>query len=448
MKTQSFLIVAAILISAGPGSAGESGSIVPCRQIVNDALAHSIQLQMTEQEVHAADARQAQAKAQGWAVLDVQAAASHYEGLEQSMLGPQLIIPLIDDRYNASIGLTQPVFTGGRIHAQKTGADFQKKAADHSQAAATADLILQAQTVYWNWAKAFHSVEVFKDALKRIEAHTADVRNQRDAGMATDNDKLAAEVLLDQTRLRLEEASRRVEMARAQIAFLTGYELKTEAAPEQAIPKTQGPISTERALVQTAVANREETSARQLETKASEAMVKAARADAKPQLFLSARYEQARPNMLDFPPADEWKDDWFAGVAMTWTLFDWGLVQARAREASARLAQARLRQQLQDEQITLEVKEARINLQNAIDRMGVTEHAENSARQNLATATDLWKNGMARHSDVLDAQAELTDAENERILARVDSVLADAALDHAVGSTRNAPKSSGGTGEK
>ena len=97
MKTRSLSLIAAIWISAGPGWAGGSGTVVPCRQIVNDALAHSVQLQMAEQEVQAAAAHQTQANAQGLAGLDVQAAASHYEGLEQSVLGPQLIIPLIDD---------------------------------------------------------------------------------------------------------------------------------------------------------------------------------------------------------------------------------------------------------------------------------------------------------------------------------------------------------------
>ncbi len=51
----------------------------------------------------------------------------------------------------------------------------------------------------------------------------------------------------------------------------------------------------------------------------------------------------------------------------------------------------------------------------------------------MEAATDLWQNGLARHSDVLDALARLTDAQYQLNAAQADIVLAQAQLNHATG---------------
>jgi outer membrane protein TolC len=246
--------------------------------------------------------------------------------------------------------------------------------------------------------------------------------------MVTDNELLATEVQLDQTRLFLEEAQNRVSITRAQIEFLTGTPLQEDAVPEKAVIPA-GSANTDTNLV----VDRPETAARTFDVKASEAQLQSSRSDFYPQLALTARYEQANPNLMDFPPADEWKYDAFAGVTLSWNLLDWGLTRARAAEATARAEQARLRLSQVEEQITLEVQEAQINLQDAVSRVAVAARAGQSAERNLQAATDLWQNGLARHSDVLDAMAQLTDAQYQLSATQADVLLARAALKHATG---------------
>ena len=150
-------------------------------------------------------------------------------------------------------------------------------------------------------------------------------------------------------------------------------------------------------------------------------------------MSLIARYEVANPNQYFFPPRAEWNHDAFAGIAVSWNIFDWGLTRAKAAEAQGRANQARLRSELVDDQIALEVREARISAQDAAARLGVAERAARSAQRNVQAATDLWQNGLARHAEVLDAHAQLTDAEYEIIAARAAVALAQAAIEHAIG---------------
>jgi outer membrane protein len=413
-------------------AAAQGQTVLTPQQIVNETLAHSQALKALDREVEAAGSRKDQAKAQDLPMLSGSAQASHYYGLRDSAFGP-FVIPFVEDQYNAAVILTQPLYTGGRISSQKLAAEHQQAAARHSRQGAEADTIQQALMAYWTWSKAFHAVESLNAAVARMEAHARDMHNLREAGLATDNDSLATDVLLDQTRLRLEEAQRRVEVALARITFLTGQVAAADSTPIQAEVPPDQEIPAEAALLDTAQTHRAERAARVMEAKAAKAQVQATKADYAPQVSAIARYEQARPNLLEIPPADKWKDDTFIGVTLRWNLFDWGQRRGRVAEASARAAQARLQVEQVEEQITLEVREARINLQDARERVTVAQRVEQSAQRNLAAATDLWKNGLARHSDVLDAHNQLTSAQYEAIAARADLELARASLDHAIG---------------
>jgi outer membrane protein len=406
---------------------GQTASVIPPDQIVSQTLEHSYPLKVAAQDAKVFDARHTQAKAQALPTLDAKAQAARYEGLEDSSLGAQTI-EAVENRYSASIGVTQPLYTGGRISNQKCGALFQKSAAEQSLQATKADTILSALTTYWNWSKTYYVVQSLQAAVDRTEAHAVDMRNQHAAGLVTDNELLATEVQLDQTRLFLEEARNRVAITRAHIEFLTGNPLPESSVPEKAIVPA-GLANTDT----NTIVNRPEKAARTFDVKASEAQVRSSKSDFYPQVSLVARYEQANPNQLDFPPTDEWNDDAFAGVTLSWNLLDWGLTRAKAAEASARAEQARLRLSQVEEQITLEVQEAQINLQDSVSRVTVAQRAEKSAQRNVEASTDLWKNGLARHSDVLDALARLTDAQYQLNATQADVVLAQAQLNHATG---------------
>jgi outer membrane protein TolC len=137
--------------------------------------------------------------------------------------------------------------------------------------------------------------------------------------------------------------------------------------------------------------------------------------------------------MLIIPPADEWNDDGFVGITASWNIFDSGLTRAKVAEATARRDQARQRQQQTADRIALEVRAARVDLANANERLAVALRAAESARRSLKVADDLWKNGLTRHVELLDAHAQLTAAEYQVIATRADLELAGAALQHATG---------------
>ncbi|HOW96746.1 MAG TPA: TolC family protein [Kiritimatiellia bacterium] len=426
---------ALLFLALGPAgfAATEPPEPVCADAIVAQALAYSLRLKSAEQDVRAAAASLAQAGAQGLPTVSAEARAAHYEGLKETALSPTMIIPEIPDRYGAVIGVSQPLYTGGRVSSLKQAAALQSDAARQALAGTESDVVLEALSSYWSWSRAFFALRALRASVDRMEAHARDMKNMNEAGLATDNDRLSTEVLLERTRLQRTEAERNEALARAKLDFLTGASLPSNAAADEAAASPAADPAPESVLLEMAATNRPEVRAAALEARSAAKAVRAARAGYGPELALSARYEQARPNTLIFPPEDEWQDDAFVGVVASWALFDSGLTRGRVLEARARAEQADLRRRQAEDRVALEVRQARVALANAGERAVVAGRARDSAALNLQSATDLWQNGLARHADVLDAHAQLTDAEFALVSARADAVVARAALDHAVG---------------
>ncbi len=413
-------------------AAGHRLALTP-RDAIACALSYSPVLRDADEDVQAATWRRRQAEAQAHPVLDVRADAAHYEGIANTSLGPGLTLPEIDNRYAASAGVTLPLLTGGRVPALRDSAVWLQEAARRTRQSTHDEIARQASVAYWTWARAYGQADAALAAVRRMEAHAADLASLRKAGLATENDRLAAVVQLDQTRLKLADVKRQTEQALADLALLTGPSLPSDREPLAPDTESAEPLPELSSAVDRALTNRADLAAARDTLQASRRQIAVARADDRPQVALAARYEEGRPNAVDFPPTDTWQDDGFVGATLRWNLWDGGLSRAKAGEARARAAQAAFAVEQATDRIEWQVKTARISLASALERVAVARHAEESASLNVKTAADLWKNGLARHSDVLDAEARLTEAAFETIATLTDVKIAQAQLRYATG---------------
>lgn len=410
-------------------------AVISPEDVVSLTLSHSPTLKSHDESIQAATARRQQADAGLMPQLDARAQALHFEGLENQALGP-VSIPVIDNQFSAAVGITQPLYTGGRVTSQKRSAKLGEESSRQARAASSSDLALRAVTAYWQWSQSLARIEAFQSAVDRMQVLATDTRNLEKAGMATDNDRLSVEVTLDQTRLELDDAQRQASLSLVELATLTGREFSTNAAPRKPVlqPSDRAVQSLQKSIAN-ACEQRAELKSLRLNAKGSEALVEAARADRRPQLSLIARVEEGRPNQRNFPPDDQWREDALVGATVSWNLFDGGLTRARTAEARAKATRDTLQCQALEEAVVAQVRTAHLSLQHALNRLKTTQHAEAGARRNLEVATDLWKNGAARHSDVLEAQSRLTLTTTQRISAEADVLIGQATLKHATGDT-------------
>ncbi|HNX50781.1 MAG TPA: TolC family protein [Thermoanaerobaculaceae bacterium] len=345
-----------------------------------------------------------------------------------------VLMPDITTTYGTGLRASQTLLAGGAIEAQRRATRFDQAAASARQSQAASDLRLAAQAAYWEAVRARASLEVTAAQAARSDRLLADSQDLLRAGMAVRADVLAAQE---------RQASGTVALIRARAASATALDtLRSllQLAPEQDIeladtlmgtlPGVPPPLAEIQA---DAVSTRAELGAASAQLAALHARETLTRAPLRPALQAVAQWDLARPNQRYFPTADEWHDSWAVSLVGTWTLFDGGRSGAeRAVSQAQQRALTRERAEL-ERRTRLDVLTARRELETALQTVEAADLARQAALARQEAARDRHAAGLAAMVEVLDAEAQLTAAEQQQVNARAGAWMAAASLDRAVG---------------
>jgi outer membrane protein len=142
------------------------------------------------------------------------------------------------------------------------------------------------------------------------------------------------------------------------------------------------------------------------------------------------------PNTAGFAPQTT---TWEAVAQLNLPLYEGGLARARVRQAHANVATAETNRRISVDQVTLEVRQAYLNLVEARDRIAVANQALSEARESYRLARVRYNAGVSEQVGVSpllelsNAQAALTQAESNQVSALYDYNNARAQLDKAIG---------------
>jgi len=347
---------------------------------------------------------------------------------------PVVIFPNIETTYIATIGVRQPLYAGGGIQAGRDAARHGLAAAGSGQDLTLLELRYQARVSYWGAVAAEAALGAAQAQELRALRLLEDARSLRAAGMAVDADVLggearAASARLDVVRASTERANRLAGL-RSLLGVAGGVELELADQGTRELPPVPAPFEE---LLAAASQDRPELAlvdARIAEALATERAVNAAR---KPSLGLAAQWDVARPNSRYLPLEDVWNDSWSVGLLASWTVFDGerALSEAAAVRAEAQ-AMAADRDEL-ERQVLLQVETARLSLAAALEAVESADAARKAAAAREEASRERYAAGLAPIVEMLDAQAELSDAEVAQITVRATAWIAAAELERAIG---------------
>jgi len=113
------------------------------------------------------------------------------------------------------------------------------------------------------------------------------------------------------------------------------------------------------------------------------------------------------------------------------SIFNGGLTTAQVGEAKANLDNLRATEDATRQNVTLEVRQALLNLRQAAESIGVADKGLQQARENLTLAEGRYKTGVGNIIELTDAQVSLATAEASRVQALVGYRTALAALERS-----------------
>ena len=336
-----------------------------------------------------------------------------------------------DDLVMGSVQARLPLYAGGRIAAGVRAARAGAAAAAAGERQAVATLKLDVARAYVDVLRAGRALRAAESSVESLAAHVGDVTARVDQEVVPQSNLLAARVALanaEQARLRARNA---VDLAWAAYNRLLAEPLDRRVALEPGAVATTAaaglasqPIA---ALVRQAQESREEIRVLEESGRSLDAQARAEIGRLLPHLALIGGYSHLENEILNR------QDFSMVGVGVQWNLFDGG--QTRHRAAALRHAGRAAAERARDQRsfVELEVRRARLDLDEAEARIGAAHAVVAQAAENLRMVREQYEVGLAGNTEVLDAVSLESIAVAAQDDAASDAILAGLRLQFAIG---------------
>lgn len=137
----------------------------------------------------------------------------------------------------------------------------------------------------------------------------------------------------------------------------------------------------------------------------AQSRLKASESDLLPKIDGYAKYQYDHGFVYD-----ESGDSWMAGITLSYSLFDGGLVDAKTSEQHAIITELEENKRKVELQLNYELQKANQDLQQADEKVTVTNKMIQLAQESARLSRARFKEGVVLTSDLIDAETRLTDA--------------------------------------
>jgi outer membrane protein len=402
------------------------------QQAWSDAIASHNQLAAAAAQRDAAGLNLESAQAERWPQLGVTSSFTQLDRAPRFDFGGGATSrPLFDNDnlLQAGVQVSLPLYAGGAIAAGVDAAEYAAEASQEQYEAVLQDIRLGTGERYIQVLRAESGLAVAESNVKTLQAQTELARRQFELGAVPKNDYLAASVALADAEQRRLQAENALDFARAAYNRYLSRPLDQPVAldPELGIDDLVPAGESLESLILTATEQRDELAVLKAEANSLRENSTAVRAQSRPQLALTGGYMYLENAFLDA------EDFWMAGVSFRWNLFNAGRNRDRAAALERQaLAVSHTRSDLASS-ISLQVRRAWSDRQEAEARTRVAEAAVDQAVENLRVVQNRYEAGSSANIEVLDAETLRQQALNNRDNARYGLALAKLRLARAVG---------------
>jgi len=318
--------------------------------------------------------------------------------------------------------ITQQYKIGLAIHATQLGREIAKEDVRAERQRIGAEV----RDAYFNLVATQAAVDAARDGVETLEeAQRLTLRYVKEKTVLR-ADALEVDARLAKARYQLTVAQDGLVTQREQLNQLLGRELTTPFRVD-ALPEMDTTAVTLDSARQQALQNRPELRQAQLKEKQAEYDRRLAKAEYIPDLSFSVRYMGL--NNVEFLPANVA----VAGFYLSWEPFDWGRRRNHVAETTKTVQQARNGTRETQSQIAVEVGAKYRKVHQAALALQATRIAQQASAEQFRVTGNKYKEQAALVKEVLQAQAQNSDAENSYQQALSSYWSADAELRKAMG---------------
>lgn len=383
-------------------------------QCIATALQRQTDVLVGEQSVTAAQAQYTQARSGYYPQVSVQynknlvTSGTQYNGVD----GP-------------SVSVTQNFYDGGLREAKVARSNYTVEQVDASLDRTKQTVIYSVTSSYLALLRAQHLATVDDKRVEYINGQLEMVRACAAAGSTAEVDVLPIEAQLANARVDQLAAKNSIRTAAINLQLAMGLTPAADYAIQDVKLPSKITIPTQDECLKLALEQRPEVNETKAGIGVAQASVKSAKIALRPQPTISGTLEQ--------PLTGGNKQIYSINAGISFDVFDGQSNQAAYREAKANLTSAELRSEQTVKDITADVQNAYVTINNSHERVDASTLSVAAAQRNLDAQDERYKRGLAIPLDLLNAQLELSTARSNEVEAEYDYLTALAQLHYAMG---------------
>ena len=341
------------------------------------------------------------------------------------------------NQYTLGLGVTQNVFTGGRISGQVKAANATRSSADIEVTAQRAQLALDVTQAYFDAVLADRLVDIADSTLAQTEELLRQTTLSKRVGNTSEFELLRATVTRDNQRPVVIQRRGARDVAYLRLRQLLNIPLDEPLALTTPIdePATVSHVIASNATGQAitdslaAIPTADTTTARRAPVResaeavrAQEGLLTVAKADRLPSFSLNTNYQRLYfPNSF-LPTLSQYSENWTVGGSIAFSLFNGGRVAGQVEVAQANLDEARARLRQTQELAALDTRVAINQLTAAEASFAASRGTADQARRAYSIDQLRFREGISTQTDlaqsrILLEQAVANQAQSARDLA-------------------------------
>jgi outer membrane protein TolC len=308
-------------------------------------------------------------------------------------------VPLgTEESVDLSIGLTQPIFTGGRI---KNNYSINKSLYDIAQKEGEVkkkDVLKEVTQNYFQALKLKKLEEIARSSSELISSHLKNVEDFYEVGIVSKNDLLSAKVSLANADNLLIRATNGYELAKSRLNFSLNRDVNAPLFLQDVDENIETYDMALDECIDTAFLNREELGIINSTKKINESLISMEKSAHYPQLYFIGNYNATGD---EFPLSDSYYSALFT---LEIDIFSWGETSYNVESSKIALKKTYENETIIKNSIRFEVKASYLQLRQAQDEINATKQAVEQAEENYRIYEEKFKVNAATSTDVLDAE--------------------------------------------
>ena len=333
------------------------------------------------------------------------------------------------DTYDAKVGASLPLFLGGKLNYTRKITENAKNIAESNVELNKINILLLAEQQYWTLVSLFEHKKTAENSVKSLNGVVNDLTNMFENDILTKNEVLKAQVELNNAKLFLITISDNINILKMAINQSIGKEIETPLIIADSvieIPTAPKGIFLDDQFLN----NRQEIRILNQKEELNEATEKIVRSDYLPQLVSFANYLLQSTNYLG---DNEDELTWNAGLSLSIPIFHWGERRLKIHQEKLQTESTRYSLDRTKELLTLEVKQAIFNLEEAYTKLDFTQEALVQAEENLKFENNKFKQEIITTTDFLKAQTQWQKAHADFVAAKTNVKIKNVLYKKAIG---------------